>query len=106
MNKEYLKWIKTGVIACLGGGVTAAIAAAMDPSKYQFPHDIGSGKLWKFFFTGAGTMLIGLLVKSPLGQKAISTFKETQEQLKDTQGTIETTKTEIKTSVTPPPKGK
>jgi hypothetical protein len=41
-------------------------SAMSDDTLYRWPSDIGSGKMWKYFFVGAGLTLATLLVKSPL----------------------------------------
>lgn len=107
LNPDTWKWIKTTLIAVLGGGLAAALAAAFDPQKYDIRHDIGSGKLWQFFLEGAGAMLVGLLIKSPLGQQALTSFKDSQQQLQEAKASLEQTKTDLKSSVAPkqdPPK--
>jgi hypothetical protein len=96
-------WIKTIAIAMLGGGLAGAFAAAMDPNKYRFPQDFGSGKLWEYFAEGAITVGLATLIKSPLGQKTLAAFKDSQQQLGDSRKHIEDTKTELKESTTPPP---
>ena len=89
-------WLKTTLVATLGGGIAGATAALMDPTKYSFPHDLGSGKLWKFFIQGALMVGGATLIKSPLGQKVIAEYKESQQTLKDGEQTIIETKTLLK----------
>lgn len=96
MSPKFWKWLKTTLIACLGGGCTAALAAAFDPQKYNWRHDIGSGKLWEFFAEGALLMFAGLLIRSPLGQQVLSAYKQSQVGLEDSKSLIESTKAEIK----------
>lgn len=60
------RWVKTGVIAAIGGGIAGMFDAAMDPAKYQVPQDIGSGKLVRHFLIGAALTLIGVLFRSPI----------------------------------------
>jgi hypothetical protein len=97
MDKEAMvKWSKTTIIAALGGGFASVFAAAMDPAKYRFPQDFGTGKMWPFFFQGAGLMFVGLILKSPLGQEVMSSFKQSQQQLKDAQADIAQTKADLK----------
>jgi len=93
--KAIVKWSKTALIAATGGGVTSAFAAAMDPTKYRFPHDFGSGKLWKFFFDGFALMFVGLLIKSPLGQKAVAGFQQAQAQAKEDAAMLDKVKSDI-----------
>lgn len=62
-------WIKSVVVPIIGGGLAGAFTAALDPSKYHFPHDFGSGKLWEYFFMGAVLTASGMLAKSQFGQK-------------------------------------
>lgn len=71
-------WTKTFIIGGIGGGIAGAFAAAMNPAEYQFPHDFGSGKLWKFFFQGAFLTIGALCLKTPFGEKLVGKFKETQ----------------------------
>jgi hypothetical protein len=91
-------WIKTVLIASLGGGIAGAFAAAMDPSKYRFPQEFGSGKLWEFFLEGALTVGAATAIKSPFGQKMLSSFKDSQQQLKDGKETVAQTKADLKDS--------
>jgi hypothetical protein len=76
------KWAKTALIAAVGGGMTAALAAAFDPAKYDIRHDLGSGKLWDFFFEGSAVALGAMLIKSPWGRQAMSAYTESQSQAK------------------------
>lgn len=62
------KWLKTSGLAALGGGIAAVVATAADPSKYHFPRDLGTGKMWPYFFSGASMTFGALLLKSPLGK--------------------------------------
>lgn len=48
------------VSAILGGGISGCTAAMLDPTKYNIHQDLGSGKLWKFFFMGAALTLGGI----------------------------------------------
>lgn len=97
MDKEaVMKWFRTAAIAAVGGGIAASVAAAFDPQKYNLAHDFGSGKLWTFFFQGAGLTFGALLLKSPLGQKAMKAYRDTQEELKQNQADFEKAKTELK----------
>jgi hypothetical protein len=106
MDKQaVMKWLKTCIVAGLGAGIASMVAALSDPTKYRFPQDLGSGKMWPYFLSGAAMTIGALLIKSPFGQQALTTFKESQTQLKESQGLIEETKTEIKASVTPAPAG-
>lgn len=95
-TKGAVKWIKTLVLAGLGGGFVAGISAAMDPVKYSFPADLGSGKLWKYVVAGAALTMGALLVRSPLGQKAMQELKESQAQLAEDREALEKIKTELK----------
>jgi hypothetical protein len=97
-----LKWLKVSLLAALGGGIAAAFTASMDPLKYSFPHDFGSGKLWKFFFMGVAVTFGALLVKSPLGQKAMSAYKETHEKMAENKPVLEEAKADLKTPAPDP----
>jgi hypothetical protein len=90
------KWFRTSVLAGLGGGIAGAFAAATDATKYNFPHDLGSGKLWKFFFMGAAITFGGLLIKSPFGQQMMGAYKQSQEDLAASQAALEETKAALK----------
>lgn len=94
-------WLKTAVIAGVGGGIAGACSAAINPELYRFPQDFGSGKLWKYFFSGAAITLGALLLKSPLGQKLVGEYKETQASLQQSQATLQQAKSELK-DATPP----
>jgi hypothetical protein len=96
-----LKWIKTSVLAMLGGGFTAAVAAMFDPSKYSFPHDLGSGKLWRYVFAGWGLTFGALLIHSPLGQKTLAALKDLQAQLAQSKADLEQAKAELKACMPP-----
>lgn len=90
------KWVRTAIISCLGGGIAGAFAAAMDPTKYDLSHDIGSGKLWKFFGLGALLTLGALLLKSPLGQQVMSAYKDSRAQLEQNKADLEAVKNALK----------
>jgi hypothetical protein len=96
-NKEHpaIRWGISAGISALGGGVAASVAALSDPSKYRFPQDLGSGKMWPFFLQGAGLVFVGMLLKSPMGQKVLSSVKESQGSLKESQQLIEDTKSDL-----------
>lgn len=95
------RWLITTAGAVLAGGVTGMITAACDPSKYRFPQDFGSGKLWPFFFTGAGLTFFGVLIRSPFGQKIMAGFHASQAQLKQTQLDIEKAKSDLRDATRP-----
>jgi hypothetical protein len=80
------KTLVTVLVGGVGGGIAAMTAAAADPSKYSFPKDLGSGKLWPFFFQGAAIGIGALFVKSPFGRK-IMALQEKQRE--DTQTVAE-----------------
>lgn len=92
-------WVKTGAITAVGGAIAGIFSAAMDPTKYRFPEDLGSGKMWKYCFMGAGLTLGGMLLKSPIGQKTITAFLDSQKQLEQAKQDIEKVQTELKKSV-------
>lgn len=96
-------WVRTMLIATVGGGIAAMVAAAMDPTKWRFPQDLGSGKLLPFFFEGAGAMFLGLLIKSPLGQRFMASYKESQTQLAEGKQAIADTKADLKAGASPTP---
>jgi hypothetical protein len=102
--KSVKGWVKTAVIAGVGGGIAGAFAAAMNPAEYQFPHDFGSGKLWKFFGQGFFLTFGALVLKSPFGQKIVGSFKDAQAELKESQTAIADAKADLKGSTTPPKK--
>jgi hypothetical protein len=89
MNLKLKSWLKTALMAAGGGGIAGAVAAAFDPKKYDIRHDIGSGKLWIFFFQGFGLTFLALLVKSPFGQQMIGAYKDSQSQLEQSRKEIE-----------------
>jgi hypothetical protein len=90
--------IKTVVIGAFGGGVASSIAALSDPTKYSFPKDLGTGKMWPFFLTGAGLAIGGLFLKSPVGQKVVLSVKESQEQIEQSKRDIQKTKDDLQMS--------
>jgi len=87
------------LVAAVGGGIASAVAAFADPDKYSFPKDLGSGKLWPFFFQGAGLAVGALLLKSPMGQKLIGAFKSSQQQAQEDKAALESAKQELKESL-------
>ena len=93
---ETIKWVRTALISSVSGGVMAAIAAACDPSKYRFPADLGSGKLWPFFLAGAGAMFAGALLKSPLGQSAMQSYQDARAELEQAKKDIDKAKESLK----------
>lgn len=95
-------WLKTAIFAALGGGVAGSVAALADPTKYRFPQDLGSGRMWPFFLSGAAMTVGAMLLKSPLGQSAMKAYTESQEQLKADKALLEQTKQDIKASTKPP----
>lgn len=76
--------LKTIIIGGLGGGIAAIVATLADPSKYVFPRDLGSGKMWPFFFSGAAVAIGALFLKSPFGSKIMGQLKENQQTIADT----------------------
>jgi hypothetical protein len=90
------KWIITTALAMLGGGAAAGFAAMTDPSKYDFPKDLGSGKLWKYVFMGWALTFVGAFIKSPIGQHVIAVTKQSQEQLEQTQQELNQAKADLK----------
>jgi len=104
MEKQaVIKWAKTTGIAAVGGGIAGALTAAVDPSKYHFPHDLGSGKLFVYFFEGFGLTFGGMLLKSPLGQQVMGAYKDSQQQLQASKADLAAAKTELKAAGLPPP---
>jgi hypothetical protein len=89
MNDNLKKWLKTTGMAVVGGGIASTLTAMFDPQKYNIVHDFGSGKLWVYFFEGAGVTFLALLVKSPLGQQVITAYE-------DSQKSVEQAKAELK----------
>jgi hypothetical protein len=99
MDKQAtIGWLKTAAITAVGGGIAGIFSAVMDPSKYSFPADLGSGKMWKYCFMGAVLTLGGLLLKSPLGQRAVSAFKDSQQLLKDSKEAISAAQADLKSA--------
>ncbi len=88
-------WLKTTILAGLGGGIAAMFAAANDPTKYVFPRDFGSGKLWPFFFQGAAITIGALLIKSPLGQKMMTEIKASDKQIRDAEDKLQKDREEL-----------
>lgn len=94
--KDWRNWVKTVAIAAVGGGVAGSVAALSDPAKYVFPRDLGTGKMWPFFLSGAGVAVGALLLKSPFGTKVMSAVKESQTQLAESKQAIEQAKSDLK----------
>jgi hypothetical protein len=95
-KQKTIAWIRTSIVSAVGGGIMGAIAAACDPTKYRFPQDLGSGKLWPFFLAGAGTMFAGSLLRSPLGQQFMGSFKDMQDQLAQSKADLAKAKEDLK----------
>jgi len=95
MNPKIIKWIKTTLLAAVGGGIAAAVAVLFDPAKFNIAHDIGSGKLWTFFLQGAGVTFGALLLKSPLGEKVIGAYKNAQTGLAENQAAVANAKAKL-----------
>jgi hypothetical protein len=62
------RWFFISLFSALGGGIASSVAALADPTKYHFPHDLGTGRMWPFFLQGAGVTLAAMLLKSPAGK--------------------------------------
>ena len=91
-------WIKTSLLAALGGGIAGVAAAATNPALYRFPQDLGSGKMWIHFFTGAAVTFGALCLKSPVGQKVMLSFKDSQTQLEQSKADLAAARESIKPS--------
>ena len=96
MNPEVKKWVKTALLAAIGGGIAASVTAAFDPKKYDIAHDLGSGKLLIYFLQGFAVTFGALLLKSPLGQKAMSAYKDSQTTLADSEQHVAAAKAQLK----------
>lgn len=94
--RKFTKWLVSTVIALLGGGFAAAIPALTDPNKYRFPQDLGSGKLWPYVITGWVLTFSGILIHSPLGQKAMAFTEQSKEQLAQSQKDLDKAKADLK----------
>jgi len=93
MNKEKVwKWLKTALMAAVGGGIAACIAALFDPAKFSLAKDLGSGKEWTFFLQGFAVTFGALLIKSPFGQEMIATYQKSQKALAESQGEMQQAK--------------
>lgn len=100
------QWIKTTVVAALGGGAAAIVATAADPQKYRFPQDLGSGKMWPYFLTGIGLTLLGRWLHSSQGQKVMTDFKDSQAQLEADKKSLADLKAQFKPPTGPEGKQK
>lgn len=108
-TEKAVKWIKTAGIAALGGGLAGTVAGMMDSTKYHIPQDLFSGKLWPHFFMGAATTFGALLLKSPLGQKVMTAYENSQQQAKEDAALLDKVKGDLKAGAVgpaaPPPTG-
>ena len=77
------RWIITTGGIVLGGGIAGAFTAALDPTKYRFPHDFGSGKLWEYFGEGCALTFGGCILNSPWGRRIMSGFQQTQKEIQE-----------------------
>lgn len=90
--KRYRQRVVSTVAAIIGGGIAGLVAAMMDPTKYHFPQDLGTGKGWPFFWMGALLTISGMILHSELGQKIMGTLKQSQIQLEETQAELKALK--------------
>lgn len=81
-------WLKTIIVGGVGGGIAGSVAALADPTKYVFPRDLFSGKMWPFFLQGAALTIGALFLKSPLGVSLVDQFKEHRELIDETKETF------------------
>lgn len=96
MSDKVKSWLKMLVIAAFGGGIAGSVAALSDPAKYTFPRDLGSGKMWPFFLSGAGTAVGAMLLKSPLGIRIMDAVKQSKQDLQDSKAVLDQTKRDLK----------
>jgi len=73
-------WLKTVGLGLIGGILAASYTVIVEPGGYHFPHDFGSGKMWKFFVGGVILTIAGILVESPLGKKLMHPFEADKEK--------------------------
>jgi hypothetical protein len=90
-----VKWVRTAVIAGLGGGIAAIVATAADPQKYRFPQDLGTGKMWPYFLQGVALTLGAMLLKSPLGKQVMGAMRDAKAQTTDSQAVIDKAKSDL-----------
>ena len=95
-TKAAITWTRTAVLTALGGGIAAVVATAADPQKYRFPQDLGSGRMWPYFLTGMGLTFGGMLIRSPLGQKAMGAYQKSQAQMASDKAELEALKAQFK----------
>jgi hypothetical protein len=93
---ELMTWTKTAVIAALGGGIAAIVATAADPTKYHFPRDLGTGKMWPFFLEGIGLTLGAMLLKSPLGKHVMGAVQKAKDNAAENQAALEKAKNDLR----------
>lgn len=74
----FKNWIKVALLSAIGGGIAGATSAVIDPSRFHFPHDFGSGKLWEYFLEGALLTFGAMVLKSPIGMKMLGSFNESK----------------------------
>ena len=96
MRAKWTAVIKTVVVGGLGGGIAATVAMISDPAKYRFPHDLGTGKAWPFFITGAATGIGGMLLQSPFGQQMLTEITSARTDLKRAEASIAEAKAKLK----------
>jgi hypothetical protein len=96
------QWILSTGAIIFGGGIAGAFSAAIDRTKYQFPQDFGSGKLWKYFFMGCLLTFGGSLLRSPWGQKIMASFQASQQQLKQSREDLQTAQKDLTKNVNRP----
>lgn len=71
-------WVKTVVVAAIGGGVPAGFTAVMDPQKFGI--HFGNGRLLLIMLQGAAVAVGALWLRSPQGQQIMGAFKQGQQQ--------------------------
>lgn len=95
-TRASIKWIKTAVFAALGGGVTASVGALADPTKYRFPQDLGTGKMWPYFLTGISVALGGVFLHSEWGRKLMGAYSDAERQAEIDRKELEALKAKFK----------
>jgi hypothetical protein len=89
---KVMRWVLSTVVAMLGGGLAAIVPIVSDRSKYKFPEDFGSGKLWPYILMGWFLTFAGILLKSPVVKKAMDFSDQSEEQLEKAQHDLDKAK--------------
>ena len=77
------EWLRTAAVAAAGGAVTGGLAAAIDPTHFNFRDWIDEEHIALMAIDGAVIAVGGLFLRSPLGVKVTALLHEIKQHLQD-----------------------